>query len=471
MNTIKAIIRKRIKVIQRLLDLSITTISYFGAFFIANLFDDSHSQFTNDYRWMLVLVILTWAILIKTTNLAHIPRSRTYLSIFFRFLNFNLIGFVFLLIYKYLLGFESISHYFILAFSIINWLSLFSLRMMTFRIAKSFRSNGYNIHNLIIIADKYSEQIIDSILDHKEWGYRIVAIFSDSTNIRELYSPMIRVLPERSNIKNLLKVDIIDEVLYCKHDVDLSRVDQLIAACKELGITFKAKSNVVHVNQSEGKLTHLEKTPFLTYYNTPNNSLRWVWKSISDFVISAVLLFFLSPIFLIVALLIKLTSKGPVIFKQRRVGLHGRQFYIYKFRTMVQNAEELKSKLMEQNESDGPTFKIKKDPRITPIGRFIRKTSIDELPQLYNVLKGEMSLIGPRPPLPSEVVEYKDWQLRRLSVKPGITCTWQIIPNRNDVVFEKWMKLDMEYIDKWSIKSDWQLLFKTIKSILINRGY
>ena len=138
---------------------------------------------------------------------------------------------------------------------------------------------------------------------------------------------------------------------------------------------------------------------------------------------------------------------------------------------MVQNAEELKAKLMAQNESDGPTFKIKKDPRITSIGRFLRKTSIDELPQLFNVLRGEMSLIGPRPPLQSEVAEYEDWQLRRLSVKPGITCTWQIIPNRNDVVFEKWMKLDIEYIDKWSLKSDWQLFFKTIKSVIANKGY
>ncbi len=471
MNRNKSFIRKKNKFLQRILDLTLTILSYFGAFIIIKLINNNYFVFTNDYKWMLMLVIPTWALLIRTTNLTHIPRSRTQLSIFFSFLNFNLLGFVFLFAYKHILRFDSFSHYFILTFTLINCISLFTLRMITFKIIKTYRANGNNIHNIILIADKNSEKIIDLILDHKEWGYRIMAIFSDSSKIRETYSPMIRVLPERSNIKNLLKIDIIDEVLYCKHDVDLSRIDQLIAACKELGITFKARSNVAPVNQPNVKLTHLEKTPFLTYYNTPNNSLRWVWKSLSDFVISTLLLFFLSPVFITIAIIIKLTSKGPVVFKQKRVGVHGRQFYIYKFRTMVQNAEELKSKLMEQNESDGPTFKIKNDPRITPIGRFLRKTSIDELPQLFNVLKGEMSLIGPRPPLVSEVAEYKDWQLRRLSVKPGITCTWQIIPNRNDVVFEKWMKLDMEYIDKWSIKSDWQLFFKTIKSILINRGY
>jgi lipopolysaccharide/colanic/teichoic acid biosynthesis glycosyltransferase len=173
---------------------------------------------------------------------------------------------------------------------------------------------------------------------------------------------------------------------------------------------------------------------------------------------------------LIIALLIKLNSKGPVIFKQARVGLRGRQFYIYKFRTMVVNAEALRKKLEAQNEMDGPVFKIKNDPRITPIGRILRKTGMDELPQLFNVLFGEMSLIGPRPPLKSETNQYKSWQLRRLSVKPGITCSWQIIPDRNNVEFENWMKLDLAYIDNWSTKLDIMLLFKTIKTVLFGTG-
>lgn len=471
MKPAKTIIHQNAKLIQRLVDLTITSISFFTAYFIANKFNPEYFRFTSDYVYMFFLVLATFALLIKTTNLAQIPRSRSYLSILFRILNFNLVGFIILVAYKHIFGFESFSHYFILTFSTLNWISLFLLRISTFRFAKAFRASGHNIHNLVVVADKDSEEIIDSILDHKEWGYRIVAIFSNSNHIRETYYPLIRVLPERSNIKNFLKVDIVDEVLYCKKDVDLEKADKLIADCKELGVTLKVKSNVGSMDLPQGKLTHLVRTPFLTFINTPNNSLSWAWKSISDFIIAATLLFFLSPVFVVVSLLIRLTSKGPVIFKQKRVGLHGRQFYIYKFRTMVINAEELKAKLMTQNESDGPTFKIKKDPRITPIGRFLRKTSIDELPQLFNVLKGEMSLIGPRPPLASEVAEYEDWHLRRLSVKPGITCTWQIIPNRNDVVFDKWMKLDIEYIDKWSFKEDIILLFRTIKSVLINRGY
>jgi exopolysaccharide biosynthesis polyprenyl glycosylphosphotransferase len=218
-------------------------------------------------------------------------------------------------------------------------------------------------------------------------------------------------------------------------------------------------------------LTNFNEISFLTFNHTQRNRLAFLWKTFMDFWISFAIIFLLSPFMLIIALMIKSTSKGPVIFKQERVGLRGRKFYIYKFRTMVANAEALKRKLMEQNESDGPTFKIKKDPRITPVGRFLRKTGLDELPQLFNVLKGEMSLIGPRPPLPEEVEKYERWQLRRLSVKPGITCTWQIIPNRNDVIFEKWMRLDMQYIDNWSLKADFVLFFRTIISVFRAGGH
>jgi lipopolysaccharide/colanic/teichoic acid biosynthesis glycosyltransferase len=170
----------------------------------------------------------------------------------------------------------------------------------------------------------------------------------------------------------------------------------------------------------------------------------------------------LLPVFFLLAIIIKLDSRGPVFFSQERIGLRGRKFRLYKFRTMVTDAEKQLARLKALNEMDGPTFKIKNDPRITRVGRFLRKTGLDELPQIYNVLKGEMSLIGPRPPLESEVKMYERWQLRRLSVKPGITCTWQIIPNRNDVKFEKWMKMDLNYIDNWSLTKDIRLFFETM---------
>lgn len=179
-----------------------------------------------------------------------------------------------------------------------------------------------------------------------------------------------------------------------------------------------------------------------------------------DFLCSFLGVIILSPVFIIVALLIKIDSKGPVIFKQERVGLRGKTFYMYKFRSMVVNAEELKDKLQKQNEMSGPMFKMKEDPRITKVGKFIRRTSIDELPQLFNVLKGEMSLVGPRPSLPKEVKEFEEWMNKRLEVKPGLTCYWQVA-GRNSIGFEEWMKLDCKYVDDRNTWLDLKLIFKT----------
>lgn len=181
------------------------------------------------------------------------------------------------------------------------------------------------------------------------------------------------------------------------------------------------------------------------------------------------MLLLLSPLLALVALLVKLDSKGPIFFAQKRVGMNKRSFKLLKFRSMVVNAEELKAKLVDQNEVDGPVFKIKKDPRITRIGRFIRKTSIDELPQLWNALVGDISLVGPRPPLFSEVEQY-EWLFRkRISIKPGITCLWQV-SGRNNLSFDEWMELDKKYIENWSVWLDVKILLMTIPTVLLGRG-
>lgn len=190
-------------------------------------------------------------------------------------------------------------------------------------------------------------------------------------------------------------------------------------------------------------------------------SLYEVVKRLIDVVCSFLGVLLLSPLFIIIAIIIKTTSKGPVFFSQKRVGKNGKEFDMYKFRSMVVNAEELKEKLEAQNEMSGPMFKIKDDPRVTKIGKFIRKTSIDELPQLWNVLKGDMSLVGPRPSLPKEVAQFDKWMNKRLEVKPGLTCYWQV-SGRNNIDFEDWMKLDIKYVDERSTWIDIKLIFKTI---------
>lgn len=191
------------------------------------------------------------------------------------------------------------------------------------------------------------------------------------------------------------------------------------------------------------------------------NTSYLILKRIIDVIGSIICIVLVSPVLLVTAVLIKLESKGRILFSQTRIGLHGKEFKIYKFRSMVDGAEALRKNIEHKNEMSGPMFKVKDDPRITKIGRFIRKTSIDELPQLINVLKGEMSLVGPRPSLPSEVKEFEPWMLKRLEVKPGLTCYWQV-SGRNSISFEEWMKLDIDYVNDINILLDMKLIFKTI---------
>lgn len=186
-----------------------------------------------------------------------------------------------------------------------------------------------------------------------------------------------------------------------------------------------------------------------------------ILKRIIDIIGSIIGIVLVSPVLLVTAVLIKLESKGRIFFSQTRVGLHGKEFKIYKFRSMVDGAEALRKSIEHKNEMSGPMFKVRGDPRITKIGRFIRKTSIDELPQLISVLKGEMSLVGPRPSLPSEVEKFESWMLKRLEVKPGITCYWQV-SGRNNICFEDWMKLDIDYVNHRNMQLDIKLIFKTI---------
>ncbi|MBN1159239.1 MAG: sugar transferase [Bacteroidales bacterium] len=453
------------------LDILVTVFSYFLAYILTDLMNKDYFAFTREYFIMLIFIIPTWLILLYSLNLTQTPRTRSHLSVFFTFLNFSFVGFILMLLYKHLFNLTNFSHYFILSFSIINLIALYLFRMTTYRIFKYYRANLHNIKNILVYANDQSEKFLDTIIKHKEWGFRILIIVTNSMSIRKKYGQGIRIYPDKININNIIDIDIIDEVVYCHGSIDYRQLRMLIKTCKEIGVTFRLQLKISSHSVMNSHITVFEDIPFITYENTPVNSITFFWKSFSDVWISFGILLLVSPLMCLIAILIKATSKGPILFKQERVGLRGRKFYIYKFRTMISNAEELKVRLLEKNESDGPVFKIKDDPRITKLGKILRKTGLDELPQLFNVLKGEMSLIGPRPPLPSEVTKYERWHLRRLSVKPGITCTWQVMPNRNNVIFDKWMNLDVQYIDKWSIKEDIKILFRTVKTVFYPTGY
>jgi exopolysaccharide biosynthesis polyprenyl glycosylphosphotransferase len=327
-----------------------------------------------------------------------------------------------------------------------------------------------NMHKIMIIVDDQNLGIIEKINYHREWGFQIIYILTDSAAIKAQFQYRSRVYSVKANIRSLLRHDIVDEIVCCVTSLPEGYLKELSEICRQFGVSLLALPSVDNSGLLSPALTYIGTIPFNTLETTPRNRLSYTIKTGMEVIMASVALLILSPFLAMVALMIKTTSRGPVIFKQLRVGIRGRKFYIYKFRTMVSNAEKLKAALMEFNESDGPAFKIKNDPRITRIGRFLRKTGLDEVPQLINVIRGEMSLIGPRPMLPNEVTAQEEWHLKRMSVKPGISCSWQVQPFRNSVTFEQWMRLDRDYVENWSIFTDIKLIFRTIKSMFAARG-
>lgn len=315
-------------------------------------------------------------------------------------------------------------------------------------------------------------QFAKTIINKPHLGYALLG-FVDSQWISK-GAPNIQQRYEMVNPKNLgdfLKDNVVDEVMIClplKEYYDQHAV--ITDTCVEQGVIVRILADFFFSQLAHARIEYFEGSSILTLYTGAMGGLPLFIKRLLDIVISLSLLILLSPLFLIVALIIKWNSPGPVFFVQKRLGLNKRIFNLYKFRTMVENAEQMQKELEELNEADGPVFKIKNDPRITREGRFLRVTSIDELPQLLNVLKGDMSLVGPRP-LP--IRDYKGfgqrWFNRRFSVRPGITCIWQI-DGRSDVSFEKWIQLDLHYIDTWSLPLDFQILLRTIPAVLKGRG-
>jgi exopolysaccharide biosynthesis polyprenyl glycosylphosphotransferase len=278
------------------------------------------------------------------------------------------------------------------------------------------------------------------------------------------------ILGDAKDLDTVLKEQVVDEVFIAgQRDAHHTEMQRAIGTCERFGIPFALPAAGFRFSRAEPAHKAAIPDGYIHYRTVRQKPVQLAMKRAIDILVSAAALAVLSPLLLTVTFLVKLTSRGPILFRQLRVGQHGRQFHMLKFRSMVVNAEELKAKLLAQNEQQGPVFKMKSDPRITRIGRFIRKFSIDELPQLLNILRGEMSIVGPRPPIPSEVAKYEAWQRRRLSVRPGLTCVWQV-SGRNQISFEEWMYLDMQYIDHWSLMHDLELIAKTVPVVLTGRG-
>jgi exopolysaccharide biosynthesis polyprenyl glycosylphosphotransferase len=291
--------------------------------------------------------------------------------------------------------------------------------------------------------------------------------FEDEAPSSRLHAPCLGTIDD---LEATLRRHVVHEVYFASTSNDHTRqVQAAIRVCEELGVPFALPTCTYRLTRAKALATGVVSDGYTHFLSSQVEPLQWWTKRLFDIAASAAALLALSPLLVVTALAVRLTSRGPILFRQERVGLLGRRFNMLKFRSMVVDAEAQKARLALLNEQTGPVFKMIRDPRVTAVGRFIRKYSIDELPQLVNVLRGDMSIVGPRPNLPSEVVRYEAWQRRRLSVRPGLTCIWQV-SGRNAISFRDWMLLDMRYIDHWSLACDLDIILKTLPVVLTGRG-
>jgi len=327
-----------------------------------------------------------------------------------------------------------------------------------------------DIIKLMVIVDESHLDMLDELLHKDRWGVQVIYVITDSPVVKSMFHSNSRIYPLHANIRSLVRFDTVYEVICCITSLSDEFLFELTDISHQFGVSLLFQPDLKNAKAIVSGFTYIADYFCYVMETNPKRRAGFVLKSLIEKLFAYTALLLISPFLLGISVFIRITSPGPVLFRQQRVGLRGRIFFIYKFRTMIADAEKQKAALSQYNESDGPAFKIANDPRITGFGRILRKTGIDEVPQLFNVIKGEMALIGPRPMLPDEVTEQEEWHLKRLCIKPGITGSWQIQPQRNKVSFDTWMQLDREYVENWSLATDFRIFFGTIRSVLVAKG-
>jgi exopolysaccharide biosynthesis polyprenyl glycosylphosphotransferase len=335
---------------------------------------------------------------------------------------------------------------------------------------------GYFHRNLFIVGTgPRTAELIRTIRSHVRWGIRIIGLLDEDLQRAVRFVSRhklagVATVGTLAQLPDLLRQYAVDEVVFVVPRSWMSRIEQAVRACELAGVRATVAVDLFNLRVARSLSSDLNGIPLISFDTAPTDQWQLAVKRVVDVSVSSLALLILLPLLPLVALVVKATSPGPILFRQIRCGLNGRRFTLYKLRSMAADAEAKQAELAHLNELNGPVFKATNDPRLTPIGKWLRKTSIDELPQLVNVLKGEMSLVGPRPPLPSEVEQYEPWQRRRLSMRPGITGYWQVNGRNHIRDFDKWMALDLEYIDRWSLGLDLKILLKTVPAVLVGKG-
>ncbi|HIB29643.1 MAG TPA: sugar transferase [Candidatus Marinimicrobia bacterium] len=433
-------------------------------------------DFRSFHPYLVPVVILIWEFLFKRFEKGFLFRRHSYFSFLKSTFLISIIGFLVLISISFLAKQFLFHRLTIIFFAVVSFVLLLAKRWGLKYYLERIRKKGRNTRYIIIVGSKErAKRLIEEFNHNREYGYIVQSVFDlDSERIGEVIGGF--TVKSFSEFDETISSNPVDEVFFAMPLGDIPNVYDKINLLNMIGINFHM---MVNLNVFTSKIKNLRIEPFIddwyglpviSFLPTDKKLVRLLMKTYVETILSFILLVIFSPFLLVISIWIKLDSRGPILFGQTRIGYHGRRFKLYKFRTMHEDAENRLEELTHLNEQSGPIFKITDDPRITRAGRFLRRFSFDECPQWLNVLIGDMNLVGPRPPLPSEVINYKPEWRRRLNMKPGITGLWQVSGRNELKEFEDWIKLDFEYIDDWSLWLDIKIIFKTIPVILFGTG-
>jgi len=467
--------------IAQLADALTTAFSFVAAYFI---WDFARAIFpwaplgrdieiTSDLFGKIVIFSTIWVIILKKLNAYTYQRFTSFEHELKMVLKTSLIGTLIVFAADFILRFEYVPRSYVGFFFVVNVLSFTLEKMVLFKVARIIRERSKERRKVLVVGSgSNARNFIETVENNLDWGLDIVGLVANggSSIGNQLYGR--KVLGRYGEITEVLHKYPVDEVIICAPGNELSRFEfeEVFKVCEREGVQIRVNSDFLGKLTKKVAVDHIYGLSIISYLSASHSEWSLYLKRLIDIVVSGISLIILPPIFLLLAILIKIGSKGPVFYEWKVVGFNKKPFRSWKFRTMIINADQLKERLLDLNEMKGPVFKIKDDPRITKVGKFLRKYSLDELPQLWSVFKGDMSLVGPRPAGPHELARYESWHRRKLSIKPGITCLWQA-NGRNEISnFDEWVKLDLEYIDNWSLWLDMKILAKTAVAVLRGTG-
>jgi exopolysaccharide biosynthesis polyprenyl glycosylphosphotransferase len=442
--------------------------SHLGPLVLPSLFPGGLYPLT-EYLPLLAVVLPLWMLLLAAQRLTAPGQVLSLRREAIKEIQVAVAGVLLVAAVGYLFRLHFISRPFLLLFGVINGVVLAGARIIERRTPWGRHLAEVPQRVVVIVGcGQEAAALARQVSTRRAWGLSLRGLV-DADGCGRTEVEGFPVIADVGALPGMFAREVVDEVVLAVPTRQLGELESVLLQCQELGIRVRvALQPFPHLNPHV-EVEALDGTSLLTFATMPTAPLALFAKRVVDVVVAVVVGVVSAPLWLVAALAIRLSSRGPVLYRQERCGLHGRRFVLLKFRTMVENAERLRGEVAHLNVMDGPVFKAPADPRVTAVGRFLRRSSLDELPQLLNVLKGDMSLVGPRPPIPQEVEKYEPWQRRRLAMKPGITCLWQI-SGRSQLDFSTWMELDLAYIDHWSLWLDCKILALTVPAVFSGRG-